>query len=134
MAVALETDLGTALEAAVADAASVARGHGLDRVLDAALAHDRALADDRALAHDRARTLFRGLSRSRNDFAGADLRDIDLRGVRLNGIRWSEDTTVWPAEYRDRIRRHSVEIAPGLFEVRPGTSSDTADAGVPSDV
>lgn len=58
----------------------------------------------------------------------ADLSDVDLRGIPLKGVRWSTGTR-WPAESEDQIRRDSVEIKPGLWEIRGGIHR-TVDATV----
>ncbi|MEU4522922.1 hypothetical protein AB0F52_29940 [Amycolatopsis sp. NPDC024027] len=50
---------------------------------------------------------------------GADLSQLDLRGIPLLGLRWSE-ATQWPVEWRDRIRRDSIELHPGHYEIRQG--------------
>ncbi|MEU4445923.1 hypothetical protein AB0K14_22575 [Actinosynnema sp. NPDC050801] len=41
----------------------------------------------------------------------------------LDGIRWSRATT-WPPHLRERVEQDSVEVEPGLFEIRPGPSAD----------
>jgi hypothetical protein len=57
-----------------------------------------------------------------DDFTGADLRSADLTDAALIGVRWS-DTTQWPAPDVDRIRRTSVAIGDGQYEIRPGTTA-----------
>lgn len=59
-----------------------------------------------------------------NDFTEADLRNADLAGLSLTGIRWSRATR-WPPAWVEEIERLSVEIEPGIFEIRGGTA--TAD-------
>ena len=51
-----------------------------------------------------------------SDFVGADLTDARLKGIPLDGIRWS-DSTQWPDDWVEQIRRRSVEVAPGLFVI-----------------
>ncbi|MFD1048795.1 hypothetical protein ACFQ1S_26310, partial [Kibdelosporangium lantanae] len=53
-----------------------------------------------------------------DDLVDADLTTVDLDGVSLEGVRWS-DRTRWPAGWEPRIRRVSVEISPGLYEIGP---------------
>ncbi|GAA2610760.1 hypothetical protein [Paractinoplanes durhamensis] len=58
------------------------------------------------------------LHRVLDDFGGTDLSHLDLTGVPLAGIRWS-DTTRWPDRWAERIRRDSVPIGAGRYEIRP---------------
>lgn len=51
--------------------------------------------------------------------AGADLRDMDLSGVPLEGLRWSESTR-WPEDWKFYVVENSVEVRPGLWEIRFG--------------
>jgi hypothetical protein len=51
--------------------------------------------------------------------AGADLRSLDLRGIPLEGLRWSNQTR-WPEDWEFYIVENSVEVRPGLFEIRFG--------------
>jgi hypothetical protein len=57
-----------------------------------------------------------------NDFTTADLRGVDLSRVELEGLRWSS-VTQWPADRVAQVRRDSVEVALGVFEVRSGGAS-----------
>jgi len=106
--------------------------HALDRIQDFALvlgdARVRDLAEAVALARslDLAEVLAQ-LYTILNDFTGADLRDAELGGVPIEGLRWSL-TTQWPPDWAEQIRRGSVEIFPGIFEVRIG------EAHAPSEV
>jgi hypothetical protein len=50
------------------------------------------------------------------------LREVDLTGILLDGIRWSE-TTQWPDQWVDQIRRDSVLLGGGVYEIRPGTAN-----------
>jgi hypothetical protein len=52
-----------------------------------------------------------------NDFTGVDLSNTNLQGIRLDGVRWSPETQ-WPNGWADKIRNESIEIAPGIFEIR----------------
>lgn len=114
----------------------------LAHALDLDLAHDRAharalaLVDDLVHARARARALARAhdraharalasaldeLHRALNNFTGADLREADLAGVSLDGLRWSV-TTQWPPGWAEQIKRDSVKVKPGIFEVRGSTT------------
>lgn len=55
------------------------------------------------------------------DFTGADLQDMNLAGVSLDEVRWS-DATIWPEHWVERIRRASVPLGGGVYEVRPETT------------
>jgi hypothetical protein len=62
------------------------------------------------------------------DVTGDDLTQVDLHGIPLEGLRWSggQAGTRWPTEWEDQIRRSSVEISPGLYEIRyGGINADT---------
>ncbi len=70
--------------------------------------------------------LARDLDRARSDFSQADLRDADLTGLSLEGVRWSR-ATVWPPEWAEWVEQASVEVEPGIFEIRGGTAqADTS--------
>jgi hypothetical protein len=110
------------------------RARALDRALDRALtvARDRA----HALAHDLGfagwedqpadaealKLLSEALDRVATDFIGADLRSATLTSASLEGVRWSDGTrgepTRWPAGCEGPIRAASVEIEPGIFQIR----------------
>jgi hypothetical protein len=139
---ALDRDLGRDIDRALALARAHAHAHAhtsapdllaldllaldppLAHAIDLPLARDL-LALDLPVARDLARTrdLARDLDRARNDFSSADLRGIDLTNVQLEGLRWSKEGTKWPTEWIDQIERDSVEIKPGLFEIRGGGTS-----------
>jgi hypothetical protein len=53
------------------------------------------------------------------DLTGSDLTSVDLTGIPLTGLRWSARTR-WPPEMAAPVRRSSVEILPGRYEIRPG--------------
>lgn len=90
---------------------SIDLANALDRDIDRAL--DVAQALDPADA----------LSRARHDFTGADLRDVDLHGVSLVGLRWSM-ATQWPSsEWKTQAMLDSVEVEPGTFVIRGGTTT-----------
>jgi hypothetical protein len=67
------------------------------------------------------------LTSAADDFTGADLRQAHLRGVPLEGLRWSESTR-WPDGWAEPIRRASVPIASGVYEIRPGTATVRQDS------
>lgn len=81
-----------------------------------ALDVEDASQDVRLLARNLAQELGE-LERVLNDYTDANLENVNLQGIRLSGVRWS-DSTRWPADWADRIQRHSDEIAPGRFVVR----------------
>lgn len=94
------------------------RARALVRELELAchLDFDRALARARNLV-----SVLGEIHRALSDFTGADLRDADLTGVSLEGLRWST-TTKWPPDWVEQIELDSVEVEPGIFEVRGGTT------------
>lgn len=119
----LASDLAHALSDVLARAWQLAQGLTLD--LDRDLGFDLALDRDLGvLAGDRTRLLAKDLENALSDFTGADLGDADLAGRSLTGIRWSRATR-WPPTWAEEIERLSVEIEPGIFEIRGGTA--TAD-------
>jgi Pentapeptide repeats (8 copies) len=65
-----------------------------------------------------------------DDFSGADLRGADLTGIRLDGVRWSDDTR-WPDDLVERIRRDSVPLGGGIYEIRPSTTASEDLASAP---
>ncbi|MFC0429994.1 hypothetical protein [Kutzneria buriramensis] len=94
------------------------------------------LADARAGDLDRALSSISGLSLGQavvnavdridealTSMAGADLTEADLHGIPLDGVRWSHATR-WPPGWEDQIRRDSILIEPGLYEIRPGGHAD----------
>nr|WP_052478363.1 hypothetical protein [Kibdelosporangium sp. MJ126-NF4]CTQ90871.1 hypothetical protein [Kibdelosporangium sp. MJ126-NF4] len=107
-------------------AVALTRAHDLDRDLDRAIARD--LGRARAIARDRdlARAHEFDLDRARCNFVGFDLRRVDLTGRSFDGVRWSS-ATQWPPEWANQIQRDSVEIEPGLFEIRPGAADASDD-------
>ncbi|NUR38564.1 MAG: hypothetical protein HOV73_00580, partial [Streptomyces sp.] len=73
-----------------------------------AIAQD--LIDDLTQGCDQADALAKAVAeveRASSDFVGADLSTAKLDGVRLEGILW-DDTTQWPGEWEDLIRRASL--------------------------
>ncbi|WP_329344529.1 hypothetical protein OG866_41040 [Streptomyces sp. NBC_00663] len=73
-----------------------------------AIAQD--LIDDLTQGCDQADALAKAVAeveRASSDFVGADLSTAKLDGVRLEGILW-DDTTQWPREWEDLIRRASL--------------------------
>jgi hypothetical protein len=87
------------------------------------LAHDRALsadhALDRALDRDGTTKALMELHNVLSDVTGLDLRRVDLAGIALRGLRWSVGTR-WPPRWVDQIRRESVEVADGIFQIVNG--------------
>jgi hypothetical protein len=51
--------------------------------------------------------------------AGADLTSADLTGIPLAGVRWSPETR-WPWDWQAWIAENSVQVSPGLYEIREG--------------
>ncbi|MDX8054084.1 hypothetical protein SK571_32335 [Lentzea sp. BCCO 10_0798] len=51
--------------------------------------------------------------------AGADLTSADLTCIPLAGVRWSPETR-WPWDWQAWIAENSVQVSPGLYEVREG--------------
>jgi hypothetical protein len=64
----------------------------------------------------------RRISESVVDMSGADLSRENLEDINLTGIQWSRSTT-WPADWEREIEFRSVEIQPGLFEIRNGVGT-----------
>lgn len=63
------------------------------------------------------------------NMAGIDLTQMDLRGIQLEGLRWTT-TTRWPMAQVEQIRQNSVEVQPGIFEVRHRGDTDRTDTSV----
>ncbi|MBM9624826.1 hypothetical protein ACFQ60_00290 [Streptomyces zhihengii] len=92
------------------------------------------LADDLDLAHREAVALSRAVTsveEASSDFRGADLRSVNLTGVALEGIRWNT-STVWPAEWEERIWRASLATASGGGELV--VRGEPHDSTVPADI
>ncbi|MGV9617283.1 hypothetical protein [Streptomyces tendae] len=59
-----------------------------------------------------------------DDYAGADLREVDISTVDLSWLRWNEETK-WPLTWERQIRRMSIEVSPGHWVIQPvDTNSD----------
>ncbi|MET9231080.1 hypothetical protein [Lentzea sp. NPDC003310] len=58
-----------------------------------------------------------------NSMVGADLTTADLTGVPLDGVRWSPRTR-WPRGWLEWVRANSVPVSAGIFEIRPGSTSN----------
>lgn len=82
---------------------------------------DLTIAPVRALAVDLVRALDL-LEKSITSMVGADLTAADLTGIPLAGVRWSDETR-WPPGWEGRIRRESVAVGPGQWEIRPGVAN-----------
>ncbi|WP_322748403.1 MULTISPECIES: hypothetical protein [unclassified Frankia] len=109
----------------------------LDRVLDtvvevvevlafltATAAKSEIIPDDPGLVADRGRAdylaeIASDLAAARTDFTQADLRDATFTSVDLEGVRWSAQTR-WPPGWAERVEQDSIEVAPGIFEIRRG--------------
>lgn len=138
---ALDRDLAPILDLVLdrdlASAVILERARDLDRArvlnlvirrdLDRASRHDLALALALNGAHTAARA--RDLDRAMIDFTVADLRDADLTGLSLTGIRWSR-ATQWPPAWAERVEQASVEVEPGIFEIRGGTAHTDASTAL----
>jgi hypothetical protein len=64
------------------------------------------------------------------DMADADLSQMDLSEIPLDGVRWSYRTR-WPESKREEIRDNSIELEPGLYEVRFGGVASTHTIDTP---
>ncbi|KOX22756.1 hypothetical protein ADK67_22780 [Saccharothrix sp. NRRL B-16348] len=128
-------DVVFARDRSLADLLALVLGEGRDLALDQA--RGRATAADHALAHDLATALGHGgrphddrfdaelvdavdrIEDAATNLVDADLAHVPLDGIPLTGLRWSTRTR-WHVAWHDRVRRGSVELRPGLFEVRGG--------------
>ncbi|MBA2949592.1 hypothetical protein [Streptomyces himalayensis] len=61
-----------------------------------------------------------------DDFSGADLTRVDPAMSDLAWLQW-DAATQWPRGWEERIRRMSLEHAPGQFVVQPVDADDRAD-------
>lgn len=84
------------------------------------LARDRALTLDqaleRALDRDGTTRALMNLHHALSDVTDHDLRGIELAGSSLAGLRWSPKTQ-WPRQWEDQIRRDSIALADGTFQI-----------------
>jgi hypothetical protein len=99
-----------------AHALAFARDRCLELYRGLTLARDRALNLDRALDRGGATNALIELHNVLSDVTDVDLRGIDLAEIFLPGLRWSVGTQ-WPPQWEDQIRRDSVKIADGIFQV-----------------
>jgi hypothetical protein len=60
------------------------------------------------------------LQHARDHFLHADLSQADLAEAWLEGVVWTPATTCWPVAWRDRIEQESIEIFPGVWQIRSG--------------
>ena len=103
-------------------ASSIARACKVDQSLDEAIDRDLDRDLDHTLDSTVAGELDLVLDQARHDFVTADLRGVDLTGVRLDRLRWSA-ATIWPSDdWLTYALVNSSEIAPGLYEIRGGTT------------
>lgn len=90
------------------------------RSLDIALAEDLGRKANESVSNTGLSAAIKRILDAVSDVIDADLSNVDLDGIPLVGLRWSRHTQ-WPAGWKDRIRPPtSVEISPGIFEVRDG--------------
>lgn len=106
--------LGTGLS--FTHALALARDRGRELCHALTLAHDRAVTLDQALDRDETTQALLDLHNVLSDVTDIDLRHVDLAGIVLRGLRWSVGTR-WPPEWFNQIRRDSVQIADGIFQV-----------------
>jgi hypothetical protein len=116
------------LHPAIGRAGIVARelGRALTYAMDdlgRALHLDHDLTDPSEVGHDVSMSdliaIVDRLDIAISNMTGADLTHVDLKGIPLEGLRWSISTS-WPTAWTDTIRQNSVEIQPGVYEVRHG--------------
>ncbi|MFD9684092.1 hypothetical protein ACFWAD_29790 [Rhodococcus sp. NPDC059969] len=122
----LVRDLAREIEGARSSQVRLSRilNPGRDRYRILALALDPTFGRYLTEAHD-------NLTDAASNFVGADLTTVDPARTNLEGIRWDGDTR-WPTpEWTARIRRASVEDAPGsgVFIVLPEEGHNFADRG-----
>jgi hypothetical protein len=94
------------------------------RSLDLALADDLGRKVNESVSNTGLSAAIRSILDAVSDVIDADLRNVDLDGIPLVGLRWSRRTQ-WPPGWRDKIHSASLEITPGIFEVRGGISDAT---------
>lgn len=88
--------------------------------------YDDALMESRAElteAMNRVASHLAYLEQMLNDFQGVDLREVELAGVNLDGLRWADATTLWPETWIEEIKRDSVHLGDGVYEISYGTSA-----------
>ncbi|MFD0205290.1 MULTISPECIES: hypothetical protein [Saccharothrix] len=120
-----ERDTADLLAVVLDQARDLALDQARQRVEGSVDAAARALADALATGpHDDVADDVDRITDAVTDVVDADLAHVPLDGIPLEGLRWSERTR-WHQAWQDRVRRGSVELRPGLYEVR----ADTADAG-----
>lgn len=120
-----DRDAADLLAVVLDQARDLALDQARERVEGSADASARALADALTTGpHDDVADAVDRVTDAVTDVVDADLAHVPLDGIPLEGLRWSERTR-WHQAWQDRVRRGSVELRPGLYEVR----ADTADAG-----
>ena len=88
--------------------------HALTVASNRALTLDHAL--DGALDRDGTTKALIDLHNVLSDVTGVDLRCVDLAGIFFEGLRWSA-CTQWPPRWEAQIRRDSVEVTKGIFQI-----------------
>jgi hypothetical protein len=64
------------------------------------------------------------------DASAADLRNLKFHNLdALGGVIWTMDT-IWPAPIVGQVRARSIEIRPGVFQVRSGDDADPPDVAI----
>ncbi|PSL57806.1 hypothetical protein B0I31_10117 [Saccharothrix carnea] len=120
-----DRDTAELLAVVLDQARDLALDQARERVEGSADTSARALADALATGpHDDVADAVDRITDAVTDVVDADLAHVPLDGIPLEGLRWSERTR-WHQAWQDRVRRGSVELRPGLYEVQ----ADTADAG-----
>ncbi|GAB2328792.1 hypothetical protein [Streptomyces albogriseolus] len=61
-----------------------------------------------------------------DDYAGADLREVDISVANLSWLRWDEETK-WPLAWAQQIRRMSIEVSPGHWIIQPVDTNEDLD-------
>ena len=84
---------------------------------------DRELRQRISSARDIALALVSALDERQVDVSGADLSRMNIDPELLNGAIWTHQTS-WPPGVASRVRAHSTEIRPGVYQVRLGNTHD----------
>jgi hypothetical protein len=110
----LDRNLGRHCDCVVALGRAFDHTNALCLDLDGLLHHafDPGLAHELVMAIDQIET-------ATTNMVEADLSQLNLTGIPLEGLRWSRRTR-WPAGWQEEIQTNSIELAPGLYEIRSG--------------